>query len=455
MRVLIVSFGDIAPQARAGDEAARYTQDLLDVLPGQADVAVFSVTPAAGSLDFQQYRDARGIRTFAAPGQADSVRWGMYVGSASDQARLTDHFTAALDTFQPDVVYFQQVMPLPGAIFTALARRDTVAVAMQHDHALLCPRLDYWRSDQRPCDGPANGLWTCAACLTARIPLGLADAALIVPERLGLLRRVERSLADSRHPLAPLFDRDRVIHTVILPALDGLIVPSHGLGERLALEGVPPAQVRHIPYGYPLLPHTPAPRDDFDDRFGIPGDALSIGYFGAYRADQGIAVLLRAASLLAEKAPRALMIRLHGHGEDDFAQRMIAWAAELPNVWVLAPPHPADAGDLVEQLDAVVVPGLRYEVQPRLIVEAFKRGKPVVASNRGGMAELLDGGRRGGRLFPAGDHAALADALLRLYSEIGLMDRLRETIPAVRSIDAHVADLLAYCAELLAAHTNG
>ncbi len=59
---------------------------------------------------------------------------------------------------------------------------------------------------------------------------------------------------------------------------------------------------------------------------------------------------------------------------------------------------------------AVVHPSLLYENQPFSIMEAFAAGKPVIASDLGGMTELVKNSR-GGLLVPPGDIEALADAM--------------------------------------------
>ena len=63
---------------------------------------------------------------------------------------------------------------------------------------------------------------------------------------------------------------------------------------------------------------------------------------------------------------------------------------------------------------------------------------PVVASNLGGMAELVQDGRNG-LLFTAGDPADLRRVITRLLDEPGLLATLREGIPRVKTIDEDAA----------------
>ena len=93
---------------------------------------------------------------------------------------------------------------------------------------------------------------------------------------------------------------------------------------------------------------------------------------------------------------------------------------------------------VLASLDVLVVPSVWIENSPFVIKEAFAAGVPVVASNLGGMAELVEDGRNG-LLFEAGDAADLRRVIARLLDEPGLLARLREGLPRVRSIDEDAA----------------
>lgn len=68
-----------------------------------------------------------------------------------------------------------------------------------------------------------------------------------------------------------------------------------------------------------------------------------------------------------------------------------------------------EMGPLLTAADAVVLPS-RWEGLPLTLLEALARGRPTVASAVGGVPEVIEDGVHG-RLVPAGDPRALADAL--------------------------------------------
>jgi len=81
---------------------------------------------------------------------------------------------------------------------------------------------------------------------------------------------------------------------------------------------------------------------------------------------------------------------------------------------------------------AAVLAGLDVLVCPSddepfgmIVLEALAAGTPVVASDSGGPAEILEHGRSG-LLFSTGNADALAAAVLRVLDEPGLGGRLAE-----------------------------
>jgi glycosyltransferase involved in cell wall biosynthesis len=94
------------------------------------------------------------------------------------------------------------------------------------------------------------------------------------------------------------------------------------------------------------------------------------------------------------------------------------------------------------------------EAYGRVVVEALKRGVPVIGSNAGGTVEqLTDSG--GGLLYEPGDPAALADAIRRLHEDPELRRRLADDgqawATATFSLEQFADEFLAVAREALAA----
>jgi glycosyltransferase involved in cell wall biosynthesis len=76
--------------------------------------------------------------------------------------------------------------------------------------------------------------------------------------------------------------------------------------------------------------------------------------------------------------------------------------------------HPEECRAFMESLDVFVMPSFT-EGTPNSVVEAMACGKPIIASDVGGIPDMI--GDESGILVPAGDSNALAEAMLRLAQD--------------------------------------
>jgi glycosyltransferase involved in cell wall biosynthesis len=158
--------------------------------------------------------------------------------------------------------------------------------------------------------------------------------------------------------------------------------------------------------------------------------ALFVGVLERYKA---VEVLAEAWRLAAPRLPGALL-RLVGRGSlRDVAARLVArFPGRVSWVESLTTPEVAAAMD---DATVLVLPS-RSEGLPRIVVEAFCRGRAVVGARAGGIPDIVEDGVNG-LLVPAEDSAALADALVRVLSDSALAAWLGES--GRRTADAWLA----------------
>jgi glycosyltransferase involved in cell wall biosynthesis len=146
---------------------------------------------------------------------------------------------------------------------------------------------------------------------------------------------------------------------------------------------------------------------------GIAEDALLIGSIGLLWYIKGYDYLLRAMPAIIKRAPEA-QLALVGSGQDESKLRQLAedlaiaskvhflgWREDIPR--------------LLSALDVYVQPSLS-EGLPMSILEAAATGLPIVATNVGGIPEIITDGRYGMLVAP-GDEAALAEAVGDLLAD--------------------------------------
>ncbi|WP_250563300.1 glycosyltransferase [Sphaerisporangium fuscum] len=138
----------------------------------------------------------------------------------------------------------------------------------------------------------------------------------------------------------------------------------------------------------------------------VPEDAFLIVHVGNFRPVKNQGFLVDVAARLAGTEPRALFL-LAGSGplSDHIARRVAD--LRLENVRLVGPVPLA--ARLIACADLLVLCST-YEGLPVVIMEALAAGVPVVSTDVGGVADLVEPGRNG-LLVPPGSTDAFAEAI--------------------------------------------
>ncbi len=176
--------------------------------------------------------------------------------------------------------------------------------------------------------------------------------------------------------------------------------------------------------GGPLVLEVPHGVDPlaFEARTITPGEP-SVLFLASIWRRKGIFTLLDAIAAVREQLPEATLT-IAGHGPDE---QLVRFAIERhparDAIRVVGHSSPADVPEMIRSHAVYCLPSTG-EPFGTSILEAMSCGVPVVSTNVGGPAYIVDD--RGGRLVAPDDSAALAEALvdvLRSGSRIEAMGR--------------------------------
>jgi len=142
--------------------------------------------------------------------------------------------------------------------------------------------------------------------------------------------------------------------------------------------------------------------------------------------------------------------------QDGEFKRMFAGLLEDTRVSVtlVGKYKPENLGELMREIDWVIVPSIWWENSPLVIQEAFMNGRPVICSNVGGMAEKVTDGVNGMH-FQVGDPASLAATIRRAVQSSGTWDQMRQGIPPIYRLDHQVSELVDLYRQLIAGRPAG
>ena len=141
---------------------------------------------------------------------------------------------------------------------------------------------------------------------------------------------------------------------------------------------------------------------------------------GRFASEKGHRYLIEALNML-DREKVAWRCTFLGEGELETDLRSHTAAHGLSE-WVAFPGFCEDVFSVLLMADVFVLPSL-HESSPNALIEAMGIGMPCIASNVGGVVDLIEDGKNGLQVPPQ-DPAALAAALHRVLSEPDLASEL-------------------------------
>ena len=177
------------------------------------------------------------------------------------------------------------------------------------------------------------------------------------------------------------------------------------------------------------------------------GEQGSIVYFGRLAQGKGLETLLDAVSRLP-----AVKLTVIGDGPEKFRLMARAVNLNMANVEFKGYVSGKDLWPQIQKARFVVMPAENVENNPRSVIEAFALGKPVVATQAGGIAELVRD-RITSLIFEAGnslDLAAKIAELMKNHELVSAMGRnARALVENDFSAESHYKKLIAVYSEAM------
>jgi glycosyltransferase involved in cell wall biosynthesis len=426
-RVLLVAHAYL-PDAHAGVEV--YTSRLAAELQRRGrDVAVCTARLRPGGAQYALERGSEaGVPTFGI------VQNWPYRGlpEAVEDPAIDRVFGAVLDEWKPDLVAVQTLAGLSIGVLEVARNRGLPCVVHLHDGWWSCPsggqRLHPDGSNCLPVDRSR-----CAACFAqfqsregpveawsrraaARLPSWIPpDALHRTWNRLpGFAQDAVRGLnaaARTGPPAAPSSDpiEERAARIRdVFQEVPLAVSPTRFLAESLALDGVVAGRTEVVPTG------VPAARTDLP-LAGDTNGALRVTFLGTWVPHKGLAVFADALAALPQSVADTLVASAYGPTpftafRADVIARGQGRLAAHPAV------RPDEVPHVLAQTDVLVVPSTWAENAPLVALEARAHGRLVLASDLGGLPELV-APETGGELVAAGDVGAWAAALTNLAGD--------------------------------------
>ncbi len=322
-------------------------------------------------------------------------------GIYSGEARR--NISRLIDDVRPDVAHIHNCHShLTTSILAPLRRAGIPIVWTLHDYRLVCPNSNF-----------LSGYEICERCLPNRF-------------HHAVLRKCKRGSAGASFVAmaATLYDR----MTRVQSRVQRFIAPSRFLAGKLAEGGFDPARITTLPNFVDAGAFHSRPDDDY------------AVYFGRLSREKGVDILLEAMA----RAGRG-KLKIVGDGPERSGLEHLADKLGLGNVEFLGYRSGNELKEILSRAQFVVLPSRWYENLPFSIMEAFASCKPVIASDIGGIPEMVDHGENG-LLFPTGDAGELADRIAILLDSQELRESMgrkgRQRVLEIYNADHHYRGIM-------------
>lgn len=314
-------------------------------------------------------------------------------------------FERQISDIQPDVVHLHNIYHhLSTSLLKVINRRSIPCFQTLHDYKLACPNYKMFVGG-RPCERCRGGKYynaVCHDCLGGFWPSLLASSEMYMTK---FFQSYEK-------------------------AVTRFICPSEFMRRKMEDWGEPPGKLAYLPNPVLQVKELSALRGT--------GDYV---YVGRLSAEKGPEVLIRAF-LRAQTQVKLLVI---GDGPQKYDLHKLVERSGSDKVEFLGFMDSVRVSENVSKARALIQPSLMYENSSLAVLEALARGTPVIASDLGGLPELVQDGLDGFLVEP-GKIESLIEAVNQMET-FTLEQRLemgaagRELVDRKHTWEKHLAGL--------------
>lgn len=293
----------------------------------------------AGTEVHTFFRDSDSIAEYGA------LRKAALAPSPTYSVEAVRDFRRVLSRFQPDVVHLHNPFPLISPWVIRIGQRARIPVVQTvHNYRHSCPGSMGFFRDGRICEDCVGKSFPWPSVVHACYRESHAQSL-----SMAVAARVHR-------PTWQLVDR--------------FLAVSEFVADHLTLAGISPDKIV-------VLPNSTRPRGPAKP----PGSGFV--FIGRLTAEKGISLLMSAWTRSRASDTQRLVVA------GDGPERGAVIAARGTNVRYEGLVDAERVRQLLDEAAIVVIPSLCYEGFPRLVAEAFERGRPIASTALGSLRDLV------------------------------------------------------------------
>jgi len=215
--------------------------------------------------------------------------------------------------------------------------------------------------------------------------------------------------------------------------IDLFISPSMFVKKKFVEFGIPEDKIIFSSYGFD--------KKLFKNTVSRDHNQLTFGFIGTVLPAKGLHTLLDAfSSIKEEEADLKVYGKLTPYTGFESYFKQIRRFLKNTNIHFMGDFDNGNIAVILSEIDVLVVPSLWFENSPLVIQEAFLASVPVVASNIGGIPEIVDD-KVNGLLFNPADIEDLQKKLRYIINNRSTIQKFKSNMPSIKDIYVNAEEL--------------
>ena len=378
----------------------------------------------------------------------DSTRNQSIMEAEHCNSMVQKWFRNILETFKPDLVHVFHLQRLSAGILETCYQIGVPFIITATDFWVICPTTQLLLPDNTLCSGPHHMMTNCVKHLTQKTSnTAIQYLVSLLPESLirgiiHFLNKVPRIRIGPLRNIYALTKRPQYVIKQINHA-SRILVTNRFMKNILETHGVRTDIIKLMPFGIKPINRPTVSIENHSD-------ILKIGFIGTLNFHKGVHVAIKALRALPQSIK--IQLKIYGSREQfpEYASLLDTIIAADPRISFLGTFNPDHIGNVLQGIDILVIPSLWYENTPLILHQAQAARVPVIATDLGGMNEIIEDGKNGFLIQPNQDKE-LTNILEQLAINPKRIDLMRQHIKDPLFIDQYANSLEMLYSDICAA----
>lgn len=363
--------------------------------------------------------------------------------------KLIEKFQSIILKFQPDLIHMHPVqLGFDAYLIKSLAKQGHKVIFTYHTPTISCARGDLLFMGREVCDGKIIQQ-RCTQCMfhkksiptwiskfLSKISLSWYQFAYNKVSKFLIIKKFKSFVS------IPILINERIKSwDQAISYVTKFIAVSKWVEQIIIKNNVAKKKVALIRHGF---------RSNLNQNVEEPTEIVKFGYLGRIATVKGIQILLEALRKIPKDINYEFEFYSHDFNkinknseEENLISSIYRLEKKDHRIRIISKNSVEILSiiTVIAKWDALIIPSVWLESGPQVIYESFAVKTPIIGSNRGGIAELVQEGKTG-FLFEPGNSDQLKDLLITCSRNPVKLRALRANITSVRTMDDVTEEML-------------